>query len=160
MARDLGLPVPPGFAITTATCLEFLATGWPAGLDDEIRARMADVEATVGRRFGDPADPLLVSVRSGAPVSMPGMMDTILNLGLNDATTVGPRPAAGNDAFARACRERFVASFRSIVGVADVPDDPWVQLRLRSRPCSARGTAIGRRLIAGRRGSRTISGPP
>ena len=128
MARDLGLPVPPGFAITTATCREFLATGWPAGLDDEIRARMADVETAVGRRFGDPADPLLVSVRSGAPVSMPGMMDTILNLGLNDATTEGLARAV-NDAFARSCRERFVASFRSIVGVADVPEDPWLQLR-------------------------------
>ena len=92
MARDLGLPVPPGFAITTATCRTFLASGWPDGLDDELRARMADVEAAVGRRFGDPSDPLLVSVRSGAPVSMPGMMDTILNLGLNDATTDGPGP--------------------------------------------------------------------
>ena len=95
MARDLGLPVPPGFAITTATCREFLATGWPAGLDDEIRARMADVETAVGRRFGDAGDPLLVSVRSGAPVSMPGMMDTILNLGLNDATTEGLARAVG-----------------------------------------------------------------
>ena len=102
MSRDLGLPVPPGFAITTAACREFLATGWPAGLDDEIRARMADVEAAVGRRFGDPSDPLLVSVRSGAPVSMPGMMDTILNLGLNDATTLGLGRAAGSDAFAQA----------------------------------------------------------
>ncbi len=130
MARDLGLPVPPGFAITTATCRVFLASGWPDGLDDEIRARMADIEAAVGRRFGDPADPLLVSVRSGAPVSMPGMMDTILNLGINEATTVGLGRTAGSKAFAQACRERFVASFRSIVGVQDVPDDPWTQLRL------------------------------
>ncbi len=58
MARDLGLPVPPGFAITTATCRSFLADGWPAGLDDEIRAQMARIESAVGRRFGDPADPL------------------------------------------------------------------------------------------------------
>src|SRR5688572_9351230 len=130
MARDLSLPVPPGFAITTATCRDFLASGWPDGLDDEVRARMADIEAAVGRRFGDPGDPLLVSVRSGAPVSMPGMMDTILNLGLNDATMLGLGRAAGSDAFAQACRERFVASFRSIVGVPDVPDDPWTQLRL------------------------------
>ena len=128
MARDLSLPVPPGFAITTATCRDFLAKGWPAGLDDEIRARMADIETAAGRRFGDPADPLLVSVRSGAPVSMPGMMDTILNLGLNDATTDGLARVV-NDAFARSCRERFVASFRSIVGVAEVPEDPWLQLR-------------------------------
>jgi pyruvate,orthophosphate dikinase len=129
MARDLGLPVPPGFAITTATCREFLADGWPDGLDDEIRARMVDIEAAVGRRFGDPVDPLLVSVRSGAPVSMPGMMDTILNLGLNNATTSGLAGAV-NYAFARSCRDRFIASFRSIVGVPDVPEDPWLQLRL------------------------------
>ena len=91
---------------------------------------MADVEAAVGRRFGDPADPLLVSVRSGAPVSMPGMMDTILDLGLNDATTAGLARVTGDEAFARDCRERFEASFRSIVGVAEVPADPWQQLRL------------------------------
>ncbi len=130
MARELGLPVPPGFAITTATCRTFLAEGWPAGLDDELRTRMAGIEAVVGRRFGDVEDPLLVSVRSGAPISMPGMMDTILNLGLNDAAEAGLARTSGSEAFARACRERFVASFRSIVGVADVPADPWAQLRL------------------------------
>ena len=126
----LGLPVPPGFVVTTETCRAFLAGGWPDGLDDELRARMAEVEAAVGRRFGDASDPLLVSVRSGAPVSMPGMMDTILDLGLNDATEAGLARASGSEAFARSCRERFEASFRSIVGVADVPDDPWSQLRL------------------------------
>ena len=129
MSRDLGLPVPPGFVITTATCRTFLATGWPAGLDEELREQMAGVEAAVGRRFGDPSDPLLVSVRSGAPISMPGMMDTILNLGLNQATTDGLGRTAGDPAFAQACRERFEASFRSIVGVDDVPSDPWLQLR-------------------------------
>jgi pyruvate,orthophosphate dikinase len=129
MVRDLGLPVPPGFAITTATCRVFLASGWPVGLDDELRVRMAAIEAVVGRRFGDPADPLLVSVRSGAPISMPGMMDTILDLGLNDATTDGLAHAAGSDAFARRCRESFDTSFRAIVGVREVPDDPWLQLR-------------------------------
>jgi pyruvate, orthophosphate dikinase len=130
MSRELGLPVPAGFVITTATCRTFLAGGWPAGLDDELHARMAGIEAAVGRRFGDPADPLLVSVRSGAPVSMPGMMDTILNLGLNDATTSGLARVTGRDSFARSCRERLDASFRTVVGVADVPDDPWLQLRL------------------------------
>ena len=130
MARELGLPVPPGFVITTATCRSYLASGWPAGLDDELRVRMAGLEAAVGRRFGDPPDPLLVSVRSGAPISMPGMMDTILNLGLNDATAAGLARAASDEAFARGCRERFDASFRAIVGVADVPEDPWLQLRL------------------------------
>jgi pyruvate, orthophosphate dikinase len=130
MARDLRLPVPPAFVITTETCRTFLTTGWPAGLDDELRERMAELEATVGRRFGGADDPLLVSVRSGAPVSMPGMMDTILNLGLNDVTAEGLARAAGDDALARQCRERFVTSFESIVGVSEVPEDPWTQLRL------------------------------
>ncbi len=130
MLRDLGLPVPPGFAITTETCRAFLAGGWPTGLDDEIRDRMGGVEAAVGRRFGDASDPLLVSVRSGAPVSMPGMMDTILNLGLNEATSGGLARASGSEEFARRCRERLDESFRSIVGVDEVPVDPWLQLRL------------------------------
>ena len=126
----LGLPVPPGFVVTTETCRAFLAGGWPDGLDDELRARMAEVEASVGRRFGDAAEPLLVSVRSGAPVSMPGMMDTILDLGLNDATERGLAAATGDPAFAAECHDRFRSMFRSIVGVDDVPDDPWEQLRL------------------------------
>jgi pyruvate,orthophosphate dikinase len=130
MARDLGLPVPPAFVITTEACRRFLADGWPPDLDDELRDRMRGLEALLGRRFGDPADPLLVSVRSGAPVSMPGMMDTILDLGLSDATTAGLARVTGDEAFARSCRERFESSFRSIVGVADVPPDPWAQLRL------------------------------
>jgi pyruvate,orthophosphate dikinase len=130
MARQLVLPVPPGFAITTQTCREFLSDGWPDGLEDEIRAAMSDIEEKVGRRFGDAADPLLVSVRSGAPVSMPGMMDTILDLGLNDETTRGLGEVARGPDFAEECRRRFVESFRSIVGVDDVPEDPWDQLRL------------------------------
>jgi pyruvate,orthophosphate dikinase len=134
MARDLGLPVPPGFVIATTACREYLASGWPAGLDDEVREQMSEVEEAVGRRFGEPSDPLLVSVRSGAPVSMPGMMDTVLNLGLNDATTDGLARAAGSEAFAVSCRERFEASFRSIVGVAEVPDDPCLQLRQAFEP--------------------------
>jgi len=130
LGSELRLPVPPGFAITTATCRQFLDGGWPEGLDDEIRERMAAVEAAVGRRFGDASDPLLVSVRSGAPVSMPGMMDTILDLGLTEATTAGLATISGDEAFARDCRDRFVAMFRETVAVASVPDDPWRQLRL------------------------------
>ena len=130
MATELGLPVPPGFTITTVACNAFLAGGWPDGLDAEIREHMSAVEAAVGRRFGGPGEPLLVSVRSGAPVSMPGMMDTILNLGLNEATAGALAAATGSDAFAGACRERFVAMFRDIVGVDTVPEDPWQQLRL------------------------------
>jgi pyruvate,orthophosphate dikinase len=115
MIRELGLPVPPGFAISTEACRAHLAGGWPDGLDDEILGAVAALESAVGRRFGDRADPLLVSVRSGAPMSMPGMMDTILNLGLPPGTT-------GSN------RERLESMFRDTVG-ADVPDDPWAQLR-------------------------------
>jgi pyruvate,orthophosphate dikinase len=129
MATDLGLPVPPGFAIPTDVCRAYLAGGWPDGLDAAIASHVARLESVTGRRFGDPADPLLVSVRSGAAVSMPGMMDTILNLGLNDATTAGLAAGAGDAAFAAACRERFETSFRDIVGVDEVPSDPWAQLR-------------------------------
>jgi pyruvate,orthophosphate dikinase len=129
MAVDLGLPVPPAFTITTTTCNEYLAGGWPAGLDAELREHMARMEQRVGHRFGDPADPLLVSVRSGAPVSMPGMMDTILNLGLNDGTTAGLATTSGSSTFAANCRARFESLFRAIVGVEIVPEDPWVQLR-------------------------------
>jgi pyruvate,orthophosphate dikinase len=128
MAADLGLPVPPGMAITTAACRSYLAEGWPAGLEAELREGMAAIEGSLGRRFGDPADPLLVSVRSGAPVSMPGMMDTILNLGLNEDTTRGLGRVTADDEFAGDCRRRLQTMFREIVG-ADVPEDPWVQLR-------------------------------
>ncbi len=129
MATDLGLPVPPGFTISTEACAAFLRGDWPAGLDDEMRANMDHLGERVGRRFGDPADPLLVSVRSGAPVSMPGMMDTILNLGLNDTTAEGLASAGGGSDFAADCLRRFRAGYRDVIGVGEVPDDPWVQLR-------------------------------
>ncbi|MFM7322657.1 MAG: PEP/pyruvate-binding domain-containing protein, partial [Armatimonadota bacterium] len=84
---NIGLPVPPGFTITTEVCTDYYASGrqLPAGLMDEMKAALADVETQLGKSFGDPANPLLLSVRSGAKFSMPGMMDTVLNLGLNDA---------------------------------------------------------------------------
>jgi pyruvate, orthophosphate dikinase len=129
MATELGLPVPPGFVISTEACRAYLAGGWPEGLDDEIRAHLHQVEEKVGRRFGDPADPLLVSVRSGAPVSMPGMMDTILNLGLTEETAAGLAAVTGDEQFAKDCLARFTAMFTSIVGTAEVPADPWQQLR-------------------------------
>ncbi len=129
MALDLGLPVPPAFTITTAACNAYLANGWPDGLDAEIREHLATMEQRVGRRFGDPADPLLVSVRSGAPVSMPGMMDTILNLGLNEETTRGLAAVSTSPGFAADCRIRFEEMFKDIVGVDVIPDDPWAQLR-------------------------------
>jgi pyruvate,orthophosphate dikinase len=129
MATELGLPVPPAFTITTAACNVYLADGWPDGLDEEIREHMTRLEATVGRRFGDPDDPLLVSVRSGAPRSMPGMMDTILNLGLNQATEAGLAATSRDPAFARDCHDRFHKIYRDVVGVDEVPVDPWDQLR-------------------------------
>jgi len=129
MAIDLGLPVPPAFTISTTACSEYLAHGWPAGLDDELREHMARLERRTGQGFGDPANPLLVSVRSGAPISMPGMMDTILNLGLNDATTAGLAAVAASPAFAASCRRRFESMFRDIVGGEEIPADPWAQLR-------------------------------
>ncbi len=129
MALDLDLPVPPACTITTAACNEYLAHGWPAGLDEELREHMARIERLVGQGFGDPANPLLVSVRSGAPISMPGMMDTILNLGLTTATTAGLAASSGSEEFAANCRRRFVGVFRDVVGVDEVPEDAWAQLR-------------------------------
>lgn len=128
MLDELGLPVPPGFVITTAACRQYLKDGWPRGLDAEIRGHIVRVEDVVGRRFGDPADPLLVSVRSGAPVSMPGMMDTILNLGLNEETAEGLTALSGDRGFVDACRRRFLDTYNDIVGTV-APDDPWLQLR-------------------------------
>jgi pyruvate,orthophosphate dikinase len=129
MTTELGLPVPPGFTITTEACKAYLAEGWPAGLDDELKVQIHRVEKAVGRGFGDATDPLLVSVRSGAPVSMPGMLDTILNLGCNSETTPGLAAASGDAAFAAGCRDRLDTMFKDIVGVDEVPEDPWAQLR-------------------------------
>src|SRR3989338_6934046 len=88
---NLGIPVPPGFTITTEACLTFYALGkrWPDGFEGELEQKVRGRESATGKGFGDPKNPLLVSVRSGAMVSMPGMMDTILNLGLNGTTVKG-----------------------------------------------------------------------
>ena len=130
MTTELGLPVPPGFAITTEACRAFLSAGWPDGLDAELTSAMRRLELAAGRRFGDEANPLLLSVRSGAPVSMPGMMDTILNLGLNDETERGLAAASGDPSFAADSRRRLAEMFTTTVGVRAVPDDPWQQLRM------------------------------
>ena len=128
MATEIGLPVPPAFAITTTVCKTYLTAGWPADLDAQIEAHIHRLAELTGRRLGDPGDPLLVSVRSGAPISMPGMMDTILNLGLNDATAKGLATLTGDEAFAADCLRRFHEMYRGIVG-SEAPDDPWEQLR-------------------------------
>src|SRR3546814_14268280 len=107
---SIGLPVPPGFTITTDVCTAYYANGeqFPAGLSEEVAAGIAHIEGITGKTFGDAADPLLVSVRSGARVSMPGMMDTVLNLVLNDKTVVGLSDASGDPRFAWARHSRLV----------------------------------------------------
>ncbi len=116
MAR-LGLPVPPGFTITTEVCTWFYDHGkaYPKGLDREVASHLGRIERQLGRRFGDPVQPLLVSVRSGARASMPGMMDTILNLGLNDRTVEGLAAGSKNPRFAWDCYRRFVAMYGDVV---------------------------------------------
>ena len=113
----IGLPVPPGFVISTETCLDYFAGGFklPRCLGEQTRAAMSDVEATMELGFGDPKRPLLVSVRSGAAISMPGMMDTVLNLGINDATVQGLIRRSGNERFAWDSYRRFIQLFGSIV---------------------------------------------
>ncbi len=112
----LGLPVPPGFTITTKACNGYSKSGrFPPGLLKEVFKGLASIEAKVGRKFGDPENPLLVSVRSGAKFSMPGMMDTILNLGLNDATVGALARQTSNDRFARDAYRRLIALFGRIV---------------------------------------------
>jgi pyruvate,orthophosphate dikinase len=118
---QLGVPVPAGFTITTDACRAYTAGGKsvPDGLDDEIGEHMERLEERTGKRFGDPDDPLLVSVRSGAAVSMPGMMDTILNLGLNDAAVEGVARATGNARFAYDSYRRLIQMYGEVVDGID-----------------------------------------
>src|SRR5262245_4801021 len=113
----LGLPVPAGFTITTAACTYFYENGgkYPRGMEREVQAALARVEKVMGARFGDRENPLLVSVRSGARVSMPGMMDTVLNLGLNDETVQGLIARTQNPRFAYDSYRRFVQMFSNVV---------------------------------------------
>jgi pyruvate, orthophosphate dikinase len=114
---NLGLPVPPGFTISTEACAHFFANAdsWPDTLWADVKAAAATVEAQTGKRFGDPDNPLLFSVRSGAAVSMPGMMDTVLNLGLNDETVLGLARRSGNARFAWDTYRRFISMFGDVV---------------------------------------------
>src|SRR3954454_13264101 len=122
---NIGLPVPPGFTITTDACRAYLTDGAePAGLADEVSEHLAALEASMGKRLGDPDDPLLVSVRSGAKFSMPGMMETVLNVGLTDASVSGlARQAGGNDRFAWASSRRLIQMFGKTV--CDVPGEAF-----------------------------------
>jgi len=114
---NIGLPVPPGFTITTEVCSYYYKHNqtYPKGLEEQVKKALAKVEKLVGRKFGDPKNPLLVSVRSGAPVSMPGMMDTILNLGLNDETVKGLIEQTQNERFAWDAYRRFVQMYGDVV---------------------------------------------
>ncbi len=118
MTRILGADmVPGGFTITTEACVAYMRSDrtWPDGLDEQVAAALAALESRAGKRLGDADDPLLVSVRSGARVSMPGMMDTVLNLGLNDESTAGLAARTGDERFAWDCYRRLVQMFGNVV---------------------------------------------
>lgn len=114
---NLGLPVPPGFTITTEVCTAYYDNGktFPADLDGQVRSALAGMAKLTGKTFGDPANPLLVSVRSGARASMPGMMDTVLNLGLNDGTVEAVAKASGDERFAWDSYRRFITMYSNVV---------------------------------------------
>ncbi len=118
---NLGLPVPPGLTITTETCMAYINNGnkMPEGLMDEVRTALKEVEQQKGQKFGDPVNPLLVSVRSGARVSMPGMMETILNLGLNDETVEAMIKLTNNPRFCYDSYRRFLTMFGSVAWEMD-----------------------------------------
>ncbi len=114
---NLGIPVPPGFTITTEVCSYFYENDgkYPEELPQQVEEALSKVEEIMGQKFGDPTNPLLVSVRSGAPISMPGMMDTVLNLGLNDETVKGLAEKTNDERFAYDCYRRFVAMYGDVV---------------------------------------------
>ncbi|MBN2409892.1 MAG: pyruvate, phosphate dikinase, partial [Candidatus Aminicenantes bacterium] len=124
----IGLPVPPGFTVSTEACNIFSRAGGklPNEIVAEIQANLHKLEETAGKKFGDPADPLLVSVRSGAKFSMPGMMDTVLNLGLNDVTLEGLAQKSGNRRFALDCYRRLIHMFGDVV--LDIPKKKFEEI--------------------------------
>ncbi|SHI31770.1 pyruvate, phosphate dikinase [Desulfofundulus thermosubterraneus] len=142
---NIGLPVPPGMIITTEACKEFYVNDrrFPPGMEEQVREKIRVLEEKTGKRFGDPANPLLVSVRSGAPVSMPGMMDTVLNLGLNDETVEGLGRAADRR-FAFDCYRRFLNMFGDVVlGIEHAKFE-----RILERYKERRGVALDQELPA------------
>jgi pyruvate,orthophosphate dikinase len=144
---NLGLPVPPGFTITTEVCTHFYANkrSYPAELKAQTAAALGAVEKIVGRKFGDAKKPLLVSVRSGARASMPGMMDTVLNLGLNDATVEGLARESGDARFAFDSYRRFIQMYGGVV--LDIAHHHFEELLERAK--SARGYALDTEMTAG-----------
>ena len=129
---NLGLPVPPGFTITTAACREYMRAGLlPPRLMEEVAVHLKRLEKKMGRGLGDPSNPLLVSVRSGAKFSMPGMMDTVLNLGLNNASRKGLAKVSRSERFANDAHRRFIQMFGKIV--MDAPGDAFEEAMERAR---------------------------
>jgi pyruvate, orthophosphate dikinase len=131
MTSVLSLPVPPGFTITTDACRAYMVAGWPEGLSEEVADQLSRLETTMGKRLGDPADPLLVSVRSGAKFSMPGMMDTVLNLGLNDESVRGLAAQTSDERFAYDSYRRFVSMYGRIV--LDIPGSDFEGLFTKAK---------------------------
>ncbi|WP_462187705.1 PEP/pyruvate-binding domain-containing protein, partial [Frankia sp. CcWB2] len=135
---NLGLPVPPGFTISTQACREYLAGGEPVGLRVEIDHHLAALETARGRRLGQADDPLLVSVRSGAKFSMPGMMDTILNIGLTDQAVLGLAEQSGSPRFAWDSYRRLLAMFgRTVLGVGESSFDAALEAAKRAKGTSS-----------------------
>ncbi|MBR1825721.1 MAG: pyruvate, phosphate dikinase [Alphaproteobacteria bacterium] len=122
--NKVGLPVPPGFTVTTEVCTYYYAHNntYPSDLKDQVKTAVAGVEAIMGKKFGDNSNPLLFSVRSGARISMPGMMDTVLNLGLNDESVKGLAQTSGNERFAYDSYRRFIQMFSDVVLGADLDE--------------------------------------
>ncbi|MGH8996330.1 MAG: PEP/pyruvate-binding domain-containing protein, partial [Acidimicrobiales bacterium] len=123
MTSVLRLPVPPGFTISTDACRAYMAGGWPERLGDEVAKARKRLERAMGKAIGHPDDPLLVSVRSGAKFSMPGMMDTVLNLGLNDRSVKGLAAQTSDERFAYDSYRRFVSMYGRIV--LDLPGEEF-----------------------------------
>ena len=122
--NKVGMPVPPGFTVTTEVCTYYYANNntYPADLKDQVRAAVANIESIMGKKFADNENPLLFSVRSGARISMPGMMDTVLNLGLNDESVKGLAKISGNERFAYDSYRRFIQMFSDVVLGADLDE--------------------------------------
>jgi len=153
MTSGLGLPVPPGFTISLPLCQLYRDSGWPDGLMEAVAAHLERLSGVMGRRFGDPADPLLVAVRSGAPVSMPGMLDTVLNLGLNDDTVLGLEAASGQPWFAWDSYRRFLHMYATtVMGI-----DPAA---LHADPAAETAAAVREQVVGLKRQIIEIAGRP
>ena len=129
----VGVPVPPGYTITTEACISYLDAGekWPKGLEEQLLESLKAVEEKTGKKFGDPKNPLLVSCRSGGKFSMPGMMDTVLNIGLNDKTIKGMIKLSGDERFVYDLYRRLVQMFGSVV--MGIPDEPFEEVLTETR---------------------------